>query len=446
MKQDETTVIARIRLPQSPPAGPEAGRGGALLYVNFYLVKPNVEGAIIQLVVCHMGQRWRFSTGCRVPPKAWDAKRQRVKPTGPHATEVNALLERLVAEANRAHLAAAAAGRALTRQEVAAACFPGNIPAAPAAPALDALLGEFIAARSATRRPATLKTYNTLRAVLARFEVQRPAPLRPSDLTHQFLEEFTAFCLAEGVNNVTLTKRLRTLRSFVNWLRVNNHQVGADFDRYRHGLKTKGSDKPHLTPDEFRALRDFVFDEGNYVFMRPEAQGFKRWGPLTRARDVFIVGCMTGLRFSDLAAIERQDIHADGWLRILDHKTGDAVRMPLPQPVIHILEKYDGRLPVPSNQEFNRRIKEACRLAGITAPVRRVEFKGAERVERVEEKWQAITAHTARRTFISLSLELGVSLHIVQAIVGHNNVEQTIRYTDVGERQRLAAKAAWEHL
>ena len=100
-----------------------------------------------------------------------------------------------------------------------------------------------------------------------------------------------------------------------------------------------------------------------------------------RVRDLFIVGCWTGLRFSDWNQIRPENI-SDGFLELKQQKTGGAVVIPLHPTVQAILDKYDGNLPpVLTNQKFNEFLKIVAKKAEIR-PIRKALHKWAPRIVR----------------------------------------------------------------
>ena len=85
---------------------------------------------------------------------------------------------------------------------------------------------------------------------------------------------------------------------------------------------------------------------------------------LDRVRDLFIIGCCTGLRFSDLSQLCADNFSGDGTITIKTIKTGHTVVIPLHTRVRLIMEKYGYDLPkIPSNQKFNEYIKEVAKLS-----------------------------------------------------------------------------------
>jgi integrase len=66
---------------------------------------------------------------------------------------------------------------------------------------------------------------------------------------------------------------------------------------------------------------------------------------LEKVRDLFIIGCYTGLRFSDLSQLTKANINKSGSVvKVNTQKTGEVVMIPLKSQVKEILLKYEGIL------------------------------------------------------------------------------------------------------
>ena len=83
-----------------------------------------------------------------------------------------------------------------------------------------------------------------------------------------------------------------------------------------------------------------------------------------RIRDLFIIGCWTGLRYSDWNQIHQRNIFNKNYLRVKATKGERFIIIPLHHYVKVILEKYNYILPhVISNQKINDYLKEISQLA-----------------------------------------------------------------------------------
>lgn len=159
--------------------------------------------------------------------------------------------------------------------------------------------------------------------------------------------------------------------------------------------------------------------------------------PMEKVRDVFLAGCYTGQRFSDYSRISMDDIETidiDGTefkaLRKVQRKTGRTVMIPiLDDCLLNIVDRWGGRLPKVSISSFNQRIKELCRMAGISGDViMPCGRKGSRDCVR-KQKYELVSSHTARRSYITnLYMDGRLSAEQIRSISGHSSEESFKRY------------------
>ena len=159
-----------------------------------------------------------------------------------------------------------------------------------------------------------------------------------------------------------------------------------------------------------------------------------------RVRDLFALGCFTGLRISDYGRsnpanrVTYRD--AEGRecaaFKVRTKKTGAVVTFPLHPEAERILKRHNGTAPpVPTGQAFNRMLKEVCRRAGLTeVREHRVNVAGVNETLRTPA-WELVS-DAARRTFITLSYFAGVPEVTLAKIVGHAAIRQTLDYIRAG--------------
>jgi integrase len=110
------------------------------------------------------------------------------------------------------------------------------------------------------------------------------------------------------------------------------------------------TDAIYLTVAEIRALYEVDLSS------HPE------WG---RFRDMFVLGCYTGLRFSDYSGIKPEDIRK-GMLYKKQSKSDHWVVIPLRAEAHDILiNRFNKQVPKTTNEELNRHIKKVGQLTGI---------------------------------------------------------------------------------
>ena len=69
-----------------------------------------------------------------------------------------------------------------------------------------------------------------------------------------------------------------------------------------------------------------------------------------------------------------------------------------------------------------------AKIAGLDEPQRIVYFVGNQRYEEVHPKYEVLTSHCGRRTFIVNSLVLGIPAEVVMKWTGHNDYKSMKPY------------------
>ncbi len=148
---------------------------------------------------------------------------------------------------------------------------------------------------------------------------------------------------------------------------------------------------------------------------------------LDRARDIFLTGSYTGLRFSDYSRIKPEHINKQ-FIQIIPIKTKDNVNIPLRPELSTILTKWDFTIPKMTSQELGRYIKEIGKLSGIVANVEITETKGNQTIITTKPKNQMITSHTARRSFATNMFYDGMNPIDIMKITGHKKLDTFQKY------------------
>ena len=143
---------------------------------------------------------------------------------------------------------------------------------------------------------------------------------------------------------------------------------------------------------------------------------------LEHCRLLALLGCYSGLSFSEMANLEPKHIvSSDGevyWISMVRQKTKRPYRVVLlPQAYNYIQElqrfKKGSRdqsklIPMFSNQKYNSYLKEIADLCGIP---------------------KKLTTHALRKTFtIGIALRQNVSIELISALLGHSSIRVTTDY------------------
>lgn len=271
----------------------------------------------------------------------------------------------------------------------------------------------------------TVQKYKTTVRVLREFAAVYPRPVDFDTMDLGFYEAFTTYLTqTKGLAVNSVGKYVQTLKVFLNEAAARAKTLGVEvnpeFKSSRFKVLKEDADSVYLTEPEIKKLIDL------------DLTGKAR---LERVRDLFVVGCYTGLRFSDFTAIRPEYIN-DGYIRMEQFKTQGKIVIPCHPAVTAMLDKYAGKLPSAiSNQKMNDYVKELCQLAGITLKESKGITKGGKRIIRTVEKWQLVSTHTARRSFATNMYVLGVPAITIMRITGHKTEKAFMSYIRLDEEQ-----------
>jgi len=301
-------------------------------------------------------------------------------------------------------------------------------------------MDKYIEDHQATREPGSLTVYKSVKNHLKAYQDTTGHQVTFESIDYNFFNKIQTFLInrrktdkkgneSPMLNNTTIAKALSTLKTFFGYAR-------------REGVKIDEGYRDFVIKKE--KLEVIALDESELnAILNLDLKGNKR---MEKTRDIFVFSCSTGLRYSDVAQLRREHI-SDDIVTLTVKKTKTELTVPLNSISGPILDKYRDQLkplPMVTNQEMNRSIKELCKLAGILTPIEIVRFYGKKRSVVVYPKYELIHFHTGRKTFITLSLEKGMSAEEVMEISGHSDYRSFKRYVRVTEkRKKTVMVKAW---
>lgn len=321
--------------------------------------------------------------------------------------------------------------------------------------------GERLKQRSTKRiSPGTIKSTKGTLSQLQEYERVRHCRLDFDDMTLDFYDDLKRFFLKKSYSPNTIGRHVKNLKTILFAAEDMKLTTTTDFKSSRFSVDHEDVDNVYVTEerlDEMEAL-----DMSDYREMKKRAELYAKDEEerkslvhalkrevyrknLTEARDIFLVGCLTGQRVSDYKRIDSNMIETlrDGrqYIRITQTKTGKEVFLPLDERVPRILGKYDGHLPKIYDQHLNDRIKVVGLLLGWTEPAGMTEHRGTMRYKSSKRFCDALKTHTARRTFATNAHKAGVSLSSIMAVTGHSSEAMLRKYLKLDNQERAILAA-----
>ena len=245
------------------------------------------------------------------------------------------------------------------------------------------------------------------------------------DFDNAFFMDFIAYLRTEkNISDNTLQRKLGFFKSFLNWCIISGYQVNMDFKKVR--VKTRETSHVSLTEDELQILTKIKLNDR-----------------LDYYRDLFLIGVYSGQRYSDYSRFNKKYIEGDN-IKIRAKKTGQFSYIPLSKKLKTILDKYDWKLKTIASQKFNIAVQDICRIAGFKETIQVDKFYGSKKVSKDVPRWQMITSHTARRSFITLSLNKGVPDYLIMQVTGIKSLKTLQGYIRFDKKLNKTISEAWD--
>lgn len=366
-----------------------------------------------------------YATTLKVEPLFWDEKKQRVKNSKYclNKDDINATLTNIESKINLFITDSASKGNPVTKDDLKNLLDVHFGKKIAAAHDFHSFFEEFIRlcdTRISPHRGGQTIDYKTKREYartyyyIQEYEKKRKLRLDFRNINQSFFNDFVAFLQELELSTNTIWHKTVSLKAV---MKAANEQELTDNTKYKLFKNvSEESQAIALSENELDLLAHFDF-----------SHSFR----LERTRDLFLIGCWTGLRFSDFTRIREENIK-NGMLTIQQQKTNEFVTIPLHPVFLRIWEKYKGILPSNiSNQKFNDNLKDVCREAGLNEHVLKSITKGGKKQTTIYEKWQLVSSHTARRSFATNLYKSGFPSISIMQITGHKTESSFLKYIKV---------------
>jgi len=279
---------------------------------------------------------------------------------------------------------------------------------------------KFIEESKKTKKAPTIKSYDDFMRILKMYKKSRKRrKLIWSDFDMEFYYDFMEFYIEErGASNNTFGKMIKTLKTFLNAGVEQGYNKSLTFRDKRFKVYQEEVSNIYLNEDELKRLLSIDYENN-----------LKR----RTIRDLFVIGCYTGLRFGDFKQINEKNI-SNNRLRVKTQKTGKYVVIPLHPIVKDIILQYNGALPTSyCNSVVNAELKHIGQDAGLDEIIVKVRTHGINRKEKSFLKWELLSTHCARRSFATNLFKQGFPAISIMKITGHKSEKTFMRYIKVTE-------------
>jgi integrase len=283
-----------------------------------------------------------------------------------------------------------------------------------------------------SKKQTTIRKYNSFYSHLKDFAEKNRISLHITNIDLTFLSNFKDYLVNDKkLSDNTVSKYIKAAKTFIRFY-INNGLIRA-FALNEVKCGEKEGEIYIISIRQLVKLQNYKIQD-------------KR---LSDCRDVFCFQCWTGQRYSDVAAIRKEDIKTnnDGQ-KVWDFftiKTGDNIKVPIVEYADQILKKHQNNeriLPVISLQRQNDNLKELGKLVsintkgqnkieGFDSKTKVTEFHDGVRKEEYLPFYEVLTTHVARKSYITNSLIIGVPERVVKEVSGHKSEQDFRRYVNL---------------
>jgi integrase/recombinase XerD len=321
-------------------------------------------------------------------PNDFDKTKKRLKPKAKHSKDYNLIIEKALADINKIEIAYRLAGEELT---------------------IEKLLHEYENPTSKIdfikfwelemehqKEIKELSTYNQQMSSLRKVKKYKESILF-YEITQDFFDKMMFYFEKKEKN---LPHTLQTVaKNFKKYLHIANKKGIITSLNYTD-IKTPRciSNRTFLDAIEIKKLNDYY------------TSGFINES-LKAILGRFLFSCFTGLRISDNKAISKDNIVGDV-LIFFAQKTGKIQRIQLNQSALSFVGDNTIFTGDYSEAYINRELKVIAKTCGIT---------------------KHISFHVARHSFATNFLICGGRVEVLQKLLGHSKIEQTMDYVHIVE-------------
>ncbi|MFZ1610180.1 MAG: site-specific integrase, partial [Chitinophagales bacterium] len=168
----------------------------------------------------------------------------------------------------------------------------------------------------------TIKTYKTVRKHIEEYATKSKKQIEFELIDLDFYIDFTEYLSKDKhLSTNSIGKTIKIIKLVMNEAKEHNLHTNTKYKSKRFAVLEEKSESIYLNEIELQEILKLDLAKNQ---------------KLERVRDLFLIGCYTGLRFSDFSTLDPKRIK-DGMIEVVQEKTNASVVIPIHPVVLHIL-------------------------------------------------------------------------------------------------------------
>lgn len=357
---------------------------------------------LLYLYLYSEGEKRNIPLGIRVPLKQWDKNKQRISTKGISLenSDVNLMLDNVMKRITEVKTLYWLNKQHLSIDDLVKEYQSGFS-------RVD-FLGFATAMNNEEKGLVAHRTYQKRASVINKIKKYKSIVLF-SDINESWINGYKKFWMKDREENGELIRgnTLNTIgndiKAIKKWLRIaSNSGINLKIKLDNIKVDRTPSTREYLSKDELKKVYDYYFSD----FCKPSYK-------LTVG--YFLFACFSSLRISDVRKVNRSDFEQSSY-KFKITKTNKDHFIYLNDTTMKIVDHY-GPLFVEWKAEtnINEDLKEVMFFLGIR---------------------KHITFHCGRHTFATNYLRMGGKVEVLQKILGHSNIQETMIYSHIVEQEK----------
>lgn len=397
---------------------------------NFYL--QNIKATkptSIQFVGVENKKRYKLTLPIQVLPRHWDNTKQRPKASAPNANFINKLINAVNSRIDEIELEEIKKGKQADIDQIFWGLQKDDY--------RDVLTYGKYAVESKQLGKKSQATYKTLLRYLEKFQKQTSRSLIWEELTIDLFREFDYFLrTTQSCGRGARKLYFNTLKTIIKSAWKKRLHDNMEIDEWR--ILVKKNIQTAFTTEEILAI---------YQTEVPNER-------LERIRDIFVLNCFLGLRFSDWSL--NPGLIRERKILAMNQKTLENVQLPIHPIAREILQKYGNTIQTERYNSEYYRLRDLFRYLEKLLDFLSTEIPywievDGEYVKSTRKRVEAVSTHTARRSFCTnlylKSQEYGLTVADIMRFSGHKQVDTFMAYicTDINKAEQVTTAMEREY-
>lgn len=284
----------------------------------------------------------------------------------------------------------------------------------------------------------TIKTYRNSYNIIKRFS-DNVYSLNFEGITLNFYDDFIEWLQSQNYSANYIGTQIKVLKTILQSATEKDYKTNSDYTKRYFRKPIDYVNNIYLSINEIDSISQLDFS-GFEAIKKNQTLTITR-DMLNKARDLFLIGCSTGLRVSDYNRLNQENIHHDengrAYFKLITQKNSKPITIPINSTAQAVLNKNHGNPPVRlPEQHINYCIKIIGNLAGIDELTSKTMTKGGKSKTITIPKHDLITNHSARRSFCTNAYLSGMPTADIMAISGHATEKVFYNYIKVNDLQK----------